>query len=216
MTSVTSATKAKAASVSEPGNQKPRRGEVRDRILRVLLNNPTGKISTYRIALKAKSTYPWTRELLHKLADKKLIEGTKVIDYPRLYDYWKSVTPKKRYREYMVKDPIGVLKKISLCYALTTYQAENIIQGYLFPSRTDVYVQAQEKEDWHKLLTKKGMVGGGNTRLIPADESLFYNSTEKKGLKIVSAPQLIVDLLIEGGPCSEAAKMLIEGMQKDV
>jgi hypothetical protein len=46
-------------------------------------------------------------------------------------------------------------------------------------------------------------------RLLLADERFFYKAFEKNGLKIVSTPQLIIDLMIEGGVCVEAAELLI-------
>ena len=49
-----------------------------------------------------------------------------------------------------------------------------------------------------------------------AEEHVFYKSFEKDGLKIVSTPQLIIDLMIEGGVCVEAAELLIEKVMKNV
>ena len=38
---------------------------------------------------------------------------------------------------------------------------------------------------------------------------MFYNSHTVKNINVVSTPQLILDLLIEGGPSAEAAEMLL-------
>jgi DNA-binding Lrp family transcriptional regulator len=192
------------------------RGKIRERILRVLLNNPSGDVSRYRVAKQVGCSYPWVREFLLKLEDIELVKGTKVIDYPGLFQYWKSVSLKNKHKTYMIKRPLKVLKDASLLYALTTYQAETLIQNYLFPSRIDIYVKEENWEEWHKLLSEKGLVGGGNLRLLLSDDHVFYRSFEKKGLRIVSIPQLIVDLLKEGGVCIEAAEMLIERMERDV
>lgn len=192
------------------------RGKVRERILRVLLNNPSGDVSRYWIAKQAGATYPWVREFLLKLAEMGLVRGTEVVDYPGLLRYWQSVSLRPRYREYMVKEPLKVLKDAPLPYALTTYQAETLVQNYLFPSRVDVYIKEEDLGQWHALLSKKGLVGGGNMRLLLSDESVFYKSFKKKGLRIVSLPQLVVDLLNEGGVCVEAAEMLIKEMQRHV
>ncbi len=116
------------------------RGKVRDRILRVLVNNPSGDMSKYEIARQAGATYPWVREFFLKLEEMRLVKGTRVLDYPALLRYWQSVHIKYKYREYMVKEPLKLLKNNKLPYALTTYQAENLIQNYLFPSRIDVYI----------------------------------------------------------------------------
>ena len=192
------------------------RGKVRDRILRVLVNNPTGLLSKYEIAKQAVATYPWVREFFLKLEEMGLVKGTKVLDYPAMLSYWQSVSIKHKYREYMVKEPLKLLKNCELPYALTTYQAENLVQNYLFPSRVDVYINADDWKQWHDIISKKGLVGKGNLRIILADEHVFYKSFEKDGLKVVSIPQLIVDLIIEGSVCVEAAELLIKKVLKNV
>lgn len=192
------------------------RGKVRDRILRVLANNPSGDLSKYEIARQAGATYPWVREFFLKLEEMGLVKGTRVLDYPALLRYWQSVYVKHKTREYMVKEPLEILKDNKLPYALTTYLAENLIQSYLFPSRVDVYIIEDDWKQWHDIISKKGLVGKGNMRLLLADEHVFYKSFEKEGLKIVSTPQLIIDLMIEGGVCTEAAEMLFKKVMKDV
>ena len=192
------------------------RGKVRDRILRVLVNNPSEDMSKYEIARQAGATYPWVREFFLKLEEMGLVKGTRVLDYPALLHYWQSVNIKYKYREYMVKEPLKLLKNNKLPYALTTYQAENLIQNYLFPSRVDIYIKEEEWKQWHDMISKKGLVGKGNLRLLLAEEHVFYKSFEKDGLKIVSIPQLIVDLMIEGSVCIEAAELLIQKVMKNV
>ncbi len=192
------------------------RGKVRDRILRVLANNPSGDMSKYKIARKADATYPWVREFFLKLEEMEIVKGTRVLDYSALLHYWQSVYVKHKTREYMVKEPMKILKDSKLPYALTTYQAENLIQSYLFPSRIDVYIKEDDWKQWHDTISKKGLVGKGNLRLLFAEEHVFYKSFEKDGLKIVSTPQLIVDLMIEGGVCIEAAELLIQKVMKNV
>jgi hypothetical protein len=139
-----------------------------------------------------------------------MIRDTKVIDYTKLIYYWKGckVTPAKR--EYMVRNPLEILHNTKLDYALTTYQAENLVQNYLFPSRVDFYIKPNDKEKWHRLLSKEGLVGKGNTRMLILDDHAFYGSFKTKGLNLVSVPQIIVDLLTEGGVCVEAAEKLLE------
>ncbi|MBU4221276.1 MAG: hypothetical protein KKA10_06595 [Euryarchaeota archaeon] len=192
------------------------RGKVRDRILRVLINNPDGDMSKYEIARQTCATYPWVRKFLLNLEEMRLVKGTRVLDYPAILRYWQSVNIKSKFREYMVKEPLKLLKKSKLPYALTTYQAENLIQNYLFPSRIDVYIKEDDWKQWHDMISKKGLVGKGNMRLLLADEHVFYKSFEWNGLKIVSTPQLIIDLMIEGGVCVEAAELLIKKVLKDV
>ena len=192
------------------------RGKVRDRILRVLTNNPTGDMSKYEIARQAGATYPWVREFLLKLEGLGVIKGTEVLSYSALLRFWQAFYIQPKYREYMVKEPLELLKNSKLPYALTTYQAENLVQNYLFPSRIDIYIKEDDWKQWHDMISKKGLVGKGNMRLLLADDHVFYKSFERNGLKIVSTPQLIIDLMVEGGVCVEAAELLIKKVLKDV
>ena len=109
----------------------------------------------------------------------------------------------------MVKDPLGLLKKTKMNYALTTYQAENIVHHYLFPSRTDLYINEEDLEGWHELMTKNGLYGKGNVRILIADKHAMFGKKKINNLWIVSLPQLIIDLTREGGPAGEAAQMLM-------
>ena len=110
----------------------------------------------------------------------------------------------------MVREPVDLLKKAKLDYALTTYQAENIIQHYLFPSRIDIHIKKEDLDEWHRLMTKNGLYGMGNVRIIIPDEHVMYGKRKINSLFIVSLPQLILDLVNEGGPCREAAEMLMK------
>ena len=115
----------------------------------------------------------------------------------------------------MHKDFLNLLKEHRLQYALTTYQGENIVQHYLFPSRIDVYIRKEDTERLHELTTREGLVGKGNVRFLITDEHIFYKTLERSGLNVVSPPQLIVDLFEEGGVCVEAAEKLLERVAVD-
>ncbi len=193
-----------------------RRGLIRERVLRILLNNPSGSLTKYRIAKLSEGAYPWVHELLKQLEKEGAIKGTRVKDFKRLVTLWQKWQVKPSRKEYMLRKPLDVLKSTKLQYALTTYQAENMVQNYLFPTRIDFYIDPKDRERWHRMLSKEGLVGKGNTRILIGDKHVFYNSFEKDGLKVVSVPQLIVDLLNEGGVCIEAAEKLLEKVAKHV
>ena len=96
-------------------------------------------------------------------------------------------------------------------YALTTYKAENLVNHFLFPSRTDLYIRSDDLRDWKRLITEehKGFFGKGNLRLLVYDEHVFYNMKKRKGLWTVSIPQIMHDLKKEGGVCGEAYDMMV-------
>lgn len=192
-----------------------KRGIIRERVIRILLNNPKG-MTKYELAKQADASYAWVHEFIKILEKEKLTEGTKVISHQKLIGFWRNVHTKPKKREYMIQKPLEILKKAKLDYALTTYEAENLVQKYLFPSRIDFYIREKDTKTWHEILSKHGLVGRGNVRMLTSDEHVFYNTSKKQGLTVVSLPQLILDLLEEGSVCEEAANMLIEKVEKNV
>lgn len=183
----------------------------KERVIRVLMNKPDGSLSKYKLAKLAKTSFSWTHDILKELEKRKLIKKTKVLDYKKLFNYWIKIHKKPKARIYSIQDPIKLLKKVKLDYVLTNYMAENLVQHHLFPSRVDTYVKEKELKKWHTLLCKEGLYGGGNFRVFIEDEHVFYNKQTIKSLKVVSIPQLILDLFVEGGVCVEAAEMLLKG-----
>ncbi|MBI2135716.1 hypothetical protein HYU06_01450 [Candidatus Woesearchaeota archaeon] len=186
------------------------RGDKRERILRVLLNSKQA-LSKSEISKQAGCTRQWVILFLKELKMKKLVKDTKPSNRKKLLEYWINISEKPRkFRSYMVKEPLELLKKSKLDYALTTYQAENIVQHYLFPSRIDIYIKESDLESWHSLITKHGLYGKGNFRIIIKDCHVMHGKRKINGLFIVSLPQLIVDLTNEGAVCQEAAEMLMK------
>jgi len=186
------------------------KGKKRERILRVLLKQPDGSLTIYRLAKEAECSHPWVIEFLKTLEQKKLIKKTQIIDVEGLFTYWLEINTYPPYREYNVQNPLDILVKTKLKYALTTYYAESLTQHYLFPSRVDIYIQEEDVSSWHALLTKNGLVGKGNSRILLDDSHVFYANIIKKKIRIVSLPQLILDLLREQGVAIEAAQKLMK------
>lgn len=192
------------------------RGLKRERILRVLLTEPK-PLSKNELSKKAQCTRQWVILFLRELEKKKLVKETKVVNPVGLIKYWLTIHKKpKKYREYMVKEPVRLLKKTKLDYALTTYQAENILQHHLFPSRIDIYIKEEDLQTWHSHLLKEGLYGKGNLRIIVTEEQVTYGKRKINGLFIISLSQLIIDLYTEGGPAAEAAEMLLVKLKKHV
>lgn len=187
-----------------------RRGYLKERIIRTILNHPSGDLSKYRLAKEAEASFPWTHEYLATLERGNYVEGTRVADYRGLLSHWLDLRIKPVKRDYMVQDPLTLLRGSGIPYALTSYQAENLVQGYLFPSRIDLYIREDDSQEWHGLLRENGLVGRGNVRTLVDDGHVFYRAQVVNDLTVVSVPQLIVDLLAEGGPSVEAAEFLIE------
>jgi len=187
-------------------------GKIRERIIRVLLNDPSG-LSKYRIWKNTNASYSWVHKYLQKLEELGFLNGTKVIDYNGLMHFWVSIRKKPEKRDYLIQNPIELLNTVNLKYAITTYKAENIVQNYLFISRFDIYIEKKEIYTWHNILRNRGLIGKGNFRLLIDDDHVFYKTFNKQNLILVSKPQLIVDLLLEGGVAIEAANYLLKNME---
>ncbi|RLF28785.1 MAG: hypothetical protein DRN05_03160 [Thermoplasmata archaeon] len=192
------------------------KGKKRERILRILLKKPDGTLSFYRIAKEAKCSHVWVINFLRTLEKKRLVEKTKVVDIEGMFSYWLKISKYPLYREYNIQNPLDFLKETKLKYALTTYYAESLTQHYLFPSRVDIYIMEKDARDWHEILIEHGLVGKGNFRVLIDDEHVFYSNIRRKGVRIVSIPQLILDLLREEGVAKEAAYMLMRREYHDI
>lgn len=201
------------------------KGTQRENLLRVLLSNQSGSLNQYSLAKGAGCSYPYAIEFLKKLGKEGFVEIRKgkgrrasnmifAKKHSALLRHWGKIHKKPKYFEFSIQRPERVLKRANLRYALTTYWAENQVQKYLFPFRMDVYVDRNDFEKWKELLTKEGLVGRGNLRVLLADQAVFYKSEVVKGFPIVCMPQLIVDLLAEGGVAAEAAEKLIARVGK--
>ncbi len=195
--------------------KKETRTDIKGRVARILFNDPNGTMTKYRIAKLAESAYPWIYNVLRGLDEQGIIHKTQVKNFSLLMEWWKRWQPAPKYRDYMVQGPLDLLKGTDLEYALTTYQAENRIQNYLFPSRTDIYIHSKDKQKWHELMSENGLVGQGNVRILTGDDHVFYKSFKVDDLTLVSVPQVVLDLYNENGVCTEAGDMLLEKVEKD-
>lgn len=187
-----------------------KRGFKKERILRIILNCGNGELTKYRIAKEGDVSEEWVLEYTNRLEAAGMLEDTAIKEPRDLYEEWRNIRVEPNQLSVSFQRPLELLENSSLDYALTTFQAENLVQGFLFPSTTDFYIMPGKQQDWLNLVEDQGLLGGGNTRIKITDEHVFYNRQTVQGQLIVSTPQLIVDLLNEGGPCQEAAEKLIE------
>lgn len=193
------------------------KGEKRERIIRTLLDNPDGSLTAYRIHKEAGCSEQWVGSYLMKLASINLVDKTRVVDVIGLFNHWLSIRIPPRYVDYhLQQEPLEIIKNISHSYALTTYQADYLVNRYLFPTRTDIYILQKDLDQWHKSLLSHGLVGPGNTRILIADPHIIKNSFKKQHYSIVPRPQLICDLLMEGGVAVDAANILIKKWYRDL
>jgi hypothetical protein len=185
------------------------RGFKKERIHRVLLNHPDGELSRYEITQQADVSTSWAYDYLGQLANDVLVEDTVVLDPRTLYDRWRKTRIQPNTIQVSLQQPLDRIQNTGLDYALTIDEAEQIHQGFLFPSTTAFYVREADIEEWLEMIEQSGLVGGGNTELRATDEHVFYNAQTVEEMTTVSIPQLIVDLLDSDGPAVEAANRLM-------
>lgn len=185
-------------------------GIKRERILRVLLNNPDGDLTKYRVMKLSRCSKSWTIDYLRNLENLKLVNKTKVLNKEKLLDHWFSIAQKPRHYDFFVQSPKEFLNDTNIDYVLTTYMAENLLNHYLFPSRTDIYIRGGDLLLWKEKICRNGLVGKGNLRVLVHDEHVFYEKKKIKGMWVASVPQVMIDLRREGGVCLEAYDMMVD------
>jgi hypothetical protein len=215
------------------------RGWAKERVLRVLLDPvygvPAGR-SLYQVAKSAEVSYSWVHDTWRDLVQAGAFvappgESPRVGNISQAFAYWLQHRPRRVYADYHVLDGLGFLQSIThrldLEYVATTYLAENLVQGHLFPRRFDLYIRQSQEQAWAKELHRRGFPvdsqaeGRGTIRLLVADPGVvdevapmqpapFERENPVRGVWLARLPLLIVDLLEEGGACAEAADQLME------
>ncbi|MCQ1537753.1 hypothetical protein FTO68_01935 [Methanocalculus taiwanensis] len=79
--------------------------------------------------------------------------------------------------------------------------AKNLVGGYLFPRSYELYIKDYEFEQWDNYLLESGYLGKGNVKIFCSDHHVFFEKQIVEGWPVVSAQQLIVDLIREGADC---------------
>jgi len=192
----------------------PQYGAKVERIFRVLLSRRIENMTWYRVAKEAGVGYGWAHRVLKDLERDGLIKGHKVNNPKALFMRWAARRDLRMYREYHVQDPVKVLREARTEYALTGYFAENLVGHYVFPRSYELYIHEKDAAKWHRLMTRRGLVGKGNLQLIVADEHVFFETSKVEGWPVVSIQQLIVDLYRIGAECAEAADLLVARMYR--
>lgn len=186
------------------------RGFKKERLHRVLLNHADGELSRYELASRADISTSWAYEYTNQLEQDGLIEDTTVLDIKAMYERWRETRIEPNTVRVSLQQPLERIRESGLEYALTTAEAEQVHQGFLFASTTAIYVREADIKTWLGLIAERGLIGGGNTEFRATDEHVFYNAQYVDGITTVSIPQLIVDLLDEDGPAVEAGNRLMD------
>lgn len=185
------------------------RGFKKERLHRVLLNHPDGELSRYEITQRADISKGWAYDYFDQLESEDFVHESTVQNPKGLYQHWLETRIEPNAIRVSFQQPLTQIREAGLDYVLTTSEAEQVHQGFLFPSSTDLYVREDDIPAWLDIIEETGLIGGGNTEFRATDDHVFYNTQPVNDVTTVSIPQLIVDLLDEDGPAVEAAHRLI-------
>lgn len=181
--------------------------------------------SLYKLAGRTGASFAWVHEVVTEWIHEGWV-GTdgriEVLDPVALYAWWKENRTRPQVHSFHVSDPQEAITALreehGVASVITTYYAENVYQGHLFPRRMDAYIQKADVP-----LAKEGLVdlgaqlGGTNFRLFTGDDAILTEAVVVGGehgsdveMRYAPLPQVIVDLMTEGGSAREAADLLIQ------
>ncbi|MBI4453842.1 hypothetical protein HY636_04325 [Candidatus Woesearchaeota archaeon] len=197
-------------------------------IIRVLLNYKNKGFTTRELAKEANVSVGLTVKLLSSLAATGYIVKKPKIKLTsfKLLNAWAYTTSIKEISQLSfsaAERPEYLFKKISLIaaqnnlnYAFTLYSATEFVSPFVVPNTLDFYILNSDKEKWETSLVKHNIFPAekGNITVYLVDKDYFYNLLEINGNKIISLPQLYVDLFSLGGRGEEAAQQLLKAMDK--
>lgn len=141
----------------------------------------------------------------------------RVRDRDALLDAWASAPrPKDAVSERVVtvsgtENLLQVIRELSTTtrYAVTAEAAADRIAPFARYSRVELYVD--DVAGWDQAFGLTPVPRGGNLVLIqPSDAGVYDGAFERDALRLVSRPQLYVDLVRRSGAAAEAAAFLRE------
>lgn len=210
----------------------------RDRIIRFILGSSLADVPSpgktphpyrrpfttlYEFASRTGIAFSWvhgTFDLLRQHGWIDLRHGLSVRDAPAIFDWWLQHSSAPRYHSLHVANAWDaskrLLKEFGIQNAFTTYYAENACQGHLYPRRADVYVRQADLSEARRHLVHDldAQLGGTNFRLVYGDDHVLDEKltmpTAAGRRDLAPLPQVILDLMREGGSAREAADLLIQ------
>lgn len=211
----------------------PRPSPGRDRIARYLLGASARNVllpsayaapirSAHELAQRTGIARSWVYMAIETFEERGWLRGggaLKVTNPRAVYAWWKENRTPLDVHSFHVSDPrpaAASLQSRGIETALTTYYAENAYQGHLFPRRGDAYVRRKDVAEARRLLVGElgAQLGGSNFRLLTGDDGVLDEGVHvgegRARTNYAPFPQVVLDLLTEGGSAAEAADLLIQ------
>ena len=195
-------------------------------VIRVLLNEKDKKLRLRELAGKAKVSLGMTVKIVGALESTgylKKKKGIEVLNWENLLKSWSytvSIKENKKVEFLAAERPQYLIKKFSNLlrkenYAFTLFSATEIIAPYVAPDKTHLYIFEGDEKKIAETFLREGIMHAeqGNIICYLANQNHFYGCKEIRGAKIISLPQLYVDLVSYGGRGEEAAEMVLKLMR---
>lgn len=205
----------------------------RDKLLRALLGNSARNVplsaqaelpltSLYDLSKRTGIVYSWVHKNLKTLEAKGWVttqDRIEILDPAAVFEWWKAHRTEPDIHSFHIAEPTAAVDALyqdeGIRYAITTYYAENTVQGHLFPRRMDAYIADTDLPRARDALIDAGaQLGGTNFRLWTGDDAILEEIVSigqgPAQRRYAPVPQVIVDLMTEGGSAGEAADLLIQ------
>lgn len=182
--------------------------------------------SINQLAKQSGASFSWVHEIVSELASRGWVDkgdDVTVTKPMEVFEWWAENRTDPEAQTFHVTDPSETAEKLlhdmGVDHAITTYYAENALQGHLYPRRLDTYVRANELDRAREAIIELGgSLGGTNFRLLIGEDAVIDEGVVGEGsLQLLYAPlpQVILDLISEGGSAREAADLLIQRAYAD-
>ncbi len=191
-------------------------------IIRVLLNEKDKKLKLRELATKSKVSLGMTARIANALESCGHLEktrGIRIVNYEKLLKSWLytvSIRENEKVEFLTAERPQYMIKKIGELlrketYAFTLFSATEIVAPYVAPNKVHLYILKDKEKEISEIFFGEGIMPAeeGNIICYLVDKNHFYGSMETRGLKIISLPQLYVDLASYGGRGEEAAEYIL-------
>jgi hypothetical protein len=195
-----------------------------ERVLRVLLNNPSRAWKIAELSAEAKVSLGQVSNVKKLLADREWIgsenAGFILVEPEQLLKEWSENYSFKRNRiqdYYSLKnvaeievDLAEACNRIGLVYALTSFSGAARLAPAVRYQRAFAYV-GETEEDLPSTLGLKKVKSGANVSLLyPYDDGVFYGSSDFESVRIASPVQIYLDVSSYRGRGEEAANWLLK------
>lgn len=199
-----------------------------ERILRVLLNNPSKIWKMESLAKEADVSIGMTSKVKQKLESMEWLDswstGFKLIKWEELLQEWSNnynFSKNKSLDFYSLKSEKYIEEQLAeycdkknIKYAFTLFSGASKIAPHARYKRINFYLE-NDIDDIKELLSLKQVSSGPNVTIsIPYDSGVFYSLNRNKGISVVSNIQLYLDLINFRERGEEAAKFLFDKMIK--